>query len=79
MTNSKDYQRPCDEENKEILQMKEECDRMAHEILEQIDALLMKIDYILSREKALYGVGCGKDRSLDELEVLTHGTQKLEA
>lgn len=39
-----------DAEAAEIHRMKEECDQMIHEMLDQIDMLLAKIDSILGRE-----------------------------
>ena len=59
--------------------MKNECDRMAHELIEQIDVLLARIDYILSRDRELYQIGYGKDLSIEDREFLMHGNQKLEA
>lgn len=67
-----------DEEVAEVLRMKNECDRMAHELIEQIDALLVRIDGILSRDRELYGIGCGKNLTLEEQEFLMHGNQRLE-
>lgn len=78
MANFNDHQLPYDEEAAEVRRMKEECDRMAHEMLEQIDALLVRIDGILSRDCELYGIGCGKDLTLEEQEFLMHGNQRLE-
>ena len=68
-----------DEEAAEVLRMKNECDRMAHELIEQIDVLLARIDYILSRDRELYQIGYGKDLSIEDREFLMHGNQKLEA
>ena len=77
MANFNDHQLPYDEEAEEIRRMKEECDRMAHEMLEQIDALLVRIDGILSKDRELYGIGCGKDLTLEEQAFLMHGNQRL--
>lgn len=74
----KDYP-DYDEESAEVLRMKNECDRMAHELIEQIDVLLARIDYILSRDRELYQIGCGKDFSIEDREFLMHGNQKFEA
>lgn len=49
----KDYQPNFDEEAAEILRLKEACNRMAHEMLAQIDALLEKIDSILASVRAV--------------------------
>ena len=76
--NAKDYQLSYDEEAAEILRLKEECDQIIHDAFTQIDALLLKIDNVLSRERELCGVECGENLTMDELEVLMHGTQKLE-
>lgn len=78
MAKSNDHQLPYDEEAAEIRRIKEECDRMAHETLEQIDALLVRIDGILSRDRELYGIGCRKNLTLEEQEFLMHGNQRLE-
>ena len=78
MANSNEHQLPYDEEAAEIRRMKEECDRMAHEMLEQIDALLVRIDGILSRDRELYEIGCGKNLTLEEQAFLMHGNQRLE-
>ena len=78
MANFNDHQLPYDEEAAEVRRMKEECDRMAHEMLEQIDALLVRIDGILNRDRELYGIDCGKDLTLEEQEFLMHGNQRLE-
>lgn len=78
MANFNDHHLPYDEEAAEIRRMKEECDRMAHEMLEQIDALLVRIDGILNRDRELYGIGCGKNLTLEEQEFLMHGNQRLE-
>lgn len=75
---SRDYP-DYDEEAAEVLRMKNECDRMAHELIEQIDVLLARIDYILSRDRELYQIGCGRDLSIEDREFLMHGNQKLEA
>lgn len=75
LTHHPDY----DEEVAEVLRMKNECDRMAHELIEQIDVLLARIDYILSRDRELYQIGYGKDLSIEDREFLMHGNQKLEA
>lgn len=74
-TNQPDY----DEEAAEVLRMKNECNRMAHELIEQIDVLLARIDYILSRDRELYQIGYEKDLSIEDREFLMHGNQKLEA
>lgn len=79
MANINDHQLSYDEETAEIRRLKAECDRMAHELIEQIDALLVRIDAILNRDRELYGIGCGKDLTLEEQEFLIHGNQKLEA
>ena len=68
-----------DQEVAEVLLMKNKCDRMAHELIEQIDVLLARIDYILSRDRELYQIGYGKDLSIEDCEFLMHGNQKLEA
>ena len=68
-----------DVESAEVLRMKDECNRMAHELIEQIDVLLARIDYILSRDQELYQIGYGKDLSIEDREFLMHGNQKLEA
>ena len=73
------HQPDYDEEAAEVLRMKNECDRMAHELIEQIDVLLARIDYILSRDRELYQIGYGKDLSIEDREFLMHGNQKLEA
>lgn len=62
-----------------FLRMKNECDRMAHELIEQIDVLLARIDYILSRDRELYQIDYGKNLSIEDREFLMHGNQKLEA
>lgn len=74
----KDYP-DYDEEAAEVLRMKNECNRMAHELIEQIDVLLAKINYILSRDRELYQIGYGKDLSIEDREFLMHGNQKIEA
>lgn len=79
MTNTNNHQFSYDEESAEVLRMKNECDRMAHELIEQIDVLLARIDYILSRDRELYQIGCGRDLSIEDREFLMHGNQKLEA
>lgn len=68
-----------DEEAAEVLRMKNEYDRMAHELIEQIDVLLARIDYILIRDRELYQIGCGRDLSIDDREFLMHGNPKIEA
>ena len=72
------YKGDSSEEAVEVLRMKEDCDRTIHEAIAQIDALLLKVDSILSRDCEQYVVGGGKDLTLDELEVLMCGTKKLE-
>lgn len=67
-----------DAEVAEVRRMKEECDRLAHEMLGQIDALLMKIDGILSRDHELQQIGCTQNLSIEDLEFLMHGNTKLE-
>lgn len=79
MDSPKDYYPDFDAEAAEVRRMKEECDRMAHDMLEQIDMLLIKIDGILARDRELYQIGCMKNLSLDEREFLIHGNSKLEA
>lgn len=39
-----------DAEAEEVRRLKEECDQMIHDMLDQIDVLLAKIDSILERE-----------------------------
>lgn len=73
--NQPDY----DEEAAEVLRMKNECNRIAHELIEQIDVLLARIDYILSRDRELYQIGYVKDLTIEDREFLMHGSQKLEA
>lgn len=68
-----------DAEAEEVRRMKEECDRMAHDMFAQIDTLLMKIEGILRRDRELYQIGCAKNMSLEEREFLMHGNSKLEA
>ena len=68
-----------DTEAAEVLLMKNKCDRMAHELIEQIDVLLARIDYILSRDRELHHIGYGKDLSIEDREFLMHGNQELEA
>lgn len=74
-TNQPNY----DEEVAEVLWMKNECNRMAHELIEQIDALLARIDYILSRNQNLCQNGYGKNLSIEDREFLMRGNQKFEA
>ena len=74
----KDYP-DYDKEAAEVLRMKNECDRMAHELIEQIDVLLARIDDILSRDRELHQIGYGKDLSIEDREFLMHRNQKLEA
>ena len=50
---TKDVYPDYDAEAEEVCRMKEECDRMAKEIIGQIDALLVKIDGILSRDREI--------------------------
>lgn len=69
----------CDAEAAEVRRMKEECDRMAHDMLEQIDALLMRIDSILSRDDELYRIAYARSLSAEDLDFLMHGNSKLEA
>ena len=59
--------------------MKEECDRMAHDMLEQIDTLLTKIDGILSRDRELSQIAYTRNLSAEDREFLMHGNSKLEA
>lgn len=79
MGETKDFYPDYDAEAEEVRQMKEECDRMAHDMLEQIDTLLMKIEGILRRDRELFQIGCAKNLSVDEREFLMHGNSKLEA
>ena len=70
----------------EIAQMKEDCERLIHEAFVKIDELLEKIDGVLRTENAATILqpdsallpGYSRNLSLDELNVLIHGTQKLE-
>ncbi len=78
MANSNFHPHFYDEEAAEVLRLKAECDRMAHEMLEQIDVLLMKVDNILSRDRELYQIGCGKNLTIEDQEFLMHGNTKLE-
>lgn len=68
-----------DAEAEEIRQMKEEFDRMAHDMLEQIDTLLTKIDGILSRDRDLSQIAYTRNLSAEDREFLMHGNSKLEA
>lgn len=68
-----------DAEAEEVRRMKEECDRMAHDMLEQIDTLLTKIDGILSRDRDLSQIAYTRNLSAEDREFLMHGNSKLEA
>lgn len=68
-----------DAEAEEVRRMKEECDRMAYDMLEQIDALLTKIDGILSRDRELSQIVYTRNLSAEDRDFLIHGNSKLEA
>ena len=76
---TKDSYPDYDAEAEEVRQMKEECDRMAHDLLEQIDALLMKIEGILSRDCELNQIVNTQNLSAEDRDFLIHGNSMLEA
>lgn len=76
---TKDFYPDYNAEAEEVRRMKEECDRMAHDILEQIDTLLIKIDGILSRDRELSQIVYTRNLSAEDRDFLMHGNGKLEA
>lgn len=79
MGGTNDFYPDYDAEAEEVRRMKEECDRMAHDMLEQIDTLLMKIESILSRDRELSQIAYTRSLPADEREFLIRGNTKLEA
>ncbi len=79
MGGTKDFHPDYDAEAEEVRRMKEECDRMAHDMLEQIDTLLTKIDGILSRDRELSQIAYTRNLSAEDRKFLIQGNTKLEA
>lgn len=79
MVGTNEFYPDYDAEAEEVRRMKEEFDRMAHDMLEQIDTLLLRIEGILRRDRELFQIGCAKNLSLEEREFLMHGNSKFEA
>lgn len=79
MGGTNDFYPDYDAEAEEVRRMKEECDRMAHDMLEQIDTLLTKIDGILSRDRELSQIAYTRNLSAEDRKFLIQGNTKLEA